>query len=160
MIISLFISPRDISLEFALLNRAFFALILIIASVFIAEYVGNVEGLALSEERYRNLIEWQPQGIIVCRKGVIAYINPAGQRLFGTVDGETIAGRPIAEMIDPAFREEFRQRLDQAELGARIDLNNVRILRKDLSPITVGISLGAMTWDNEPAVQILLQSPG
>jgi len=35
MAASLFLSPRDISIELALLDRAFFALILVIASVFI-----------------------------------------------------------------------------------------------------------------------------
>ena len=59
---SLFLSPRDISLEYALLNRAFFALILVIASVFIEDYIANVEDLTLSEERYRHLIEWSPEG--------------------------------------------------------------------------------------------------
>lgn len=52
MTASLFLSPRDISIEYALLNRTFFALILVIASIFIDEYIANVEGLALSEERY------------------------------------------------------------------------------------------------------------
>ncbi len=69
MATSLFLSPRDISIEYALLNRAFFALILVIASVFIEDYIYNVEGLAVSEERYRYLIEWSPEGIIVVKKG-------------------------------------------------------------------------------------------
>src|SRR5271169_205295 len=68
MAITLFLSPRDISLGYALLDRAFFALILVIASVFIEDYVANVGGLALSEERYRHLIEWLPEGIVVCRQ--------------------------------------------------------------------------------------------
>jgi hypothetical protein len=41
MATSLFLSPRDISIEYALLNRAFFALILIIASIFIEDYILN-----------------------------------------------------------------------------------------------------------------------
>jgi hypothetical protein len=77
MAVSLFLSPRDISIEFALLNRTFFAFILIIASVFIEEYVSNVEGLAANEERYRSLIEWLPEGIAVYRQGAIAYTVPA-----------------------------------------------------------------------------------
>ena len=68
MAASLFLSPRDISIEYALLNRAFFAFILVISSIFIEEYVSNVEGLALSEERYRYLTECSPDGIIVYRR--------------------------------------------------------------------------------------------
>jgi hypothetical protein len=47
MAASLFLSPRDISIEYALLNRAFFALILVIASIFIGDYISNVEGSRL-----------------------------------------------------------------------------------------------------------------
>lgn len=35
MAVSLVLSPRDVSIEYAMLNRAFFALILVIASFFI-----------------------------------------------------------------------------------------------------------------------------
>jgi PAS domain S-box-containing protein len=158
MAVSLFVSPRDISLGYALLNRAFFALILVIASVFIEEYVANVGELARSEERYRHLIEWLPEGIIVCRAGAIAFINPAGARLLGAGSGEDLAGRTIADMIDPAFRTEFQERVAQAGLGARIDLENVRIIRQNHSPVTVGMSLGAMVWDKETAVQIVIRN--
>ena len=50
MTVSLFLSPRDISLEYAVLNRAFFALILVIASVFIEDYIANVEDYATKNE--------------------------------------------------------------------------------------------------------------
>lgn len=157
MSISLFLSPRDISLELALLNRAFFAMILVIVSVFIDEYVANVEILAKSEERHRKLIEWLPEGIIVCHNGKIAYINPAGTRLLGANRGDDLTGHPITEIIVPEFQEGFQKRVAQAELGARIDNESVRILRQKLGPITVGISLGAMFWDKEAAVQILMR---
>ena len=79
MAASLFLSPRDLPIEYALIDRAFFALILIIASFFITDYVANVEDIASSEERYRSLIEWLPEGIVVYREDGIAYINPAGE---------------------------------------------------------------------------------
>jgi PAS domain S-box-containing protein len=159
MIISLFLSPRDISLEFALLNRAFFAMILIIASVFIDEYIANVQELVQSEERHRHLIEWLPEGVIVSHHGKIAYVNPAGTRLFGAGIGDILPGRMIADMIDPEFKELFRNRLAQAELGARIEMDKVRILPLNGNAVMVGMSLGAMFWDKEPAVQIVIRNP-
>jgi len=94
MAASLFLSPRDIPLELALLNRIFFALILIIASLFIRDYIANVEDLALSEGRHRSLIELLPEGVIVCKHGKIAYINPFGTRLFGADRPENLIGSP------------------------------------------------------------------
>jgi PAS domain S-box-containing protein len=158
MAASLFLSPRDISMEYALLDRTFFAFILVIASVFIEEYVSNVEGLAQSEERYRSLIEWLPEGIVVYRQEEIVYINPAGIRLLGTDRGEIPAGLDIFSMVDPGVRELFRQRVAQAEIGARLNLDKVRLIRQDGSEVMVDIVLGPAFWDKGTAVQIVIRN--
>jgi PAS domain S-box-containing protein len=158
MAVSLFLSPRDVSLEFALLNRTFFALILIIASFFIKDYVSNIEDLASSEERYRSLIEWLPEGIVVYRQGGIAYVNPAGIRLFGADRRENLTGRDIISMIDPGIQELFRQRVAQAELGARLNLDKVRLIRQGGSGVTVNMVFGPVFWDNRTAVQIVIRN--
>jgi PAS domain S-box-containing protein len=157
MAASLFLSPRDISLEFALLNRAFFALILIISSIFIEDYISNVEGLALSEARYRHLIEWSPQGIIVLDKGEIKYANPGGVRLFGTDSNEQLISRNIIEFIEPGWQEIFRQRLAQAAIGAQMDIDNVHFIRQDGSNVTLGMYLAPVIWNNVKMIQIVMR---
>ena len=158
MAASLFLSPRDISIELALLDRAFFALILVIASLFIEDYVSNVEGLTLSEERYRHLIEWLPEGIIVYRQEKIAYVNPAGIRLLGADCRENLIGRDIIDMIDPGWQAIFRERVVQAALGAQMNIDKVQLIRNDGSSVTVGMSLGAALWDKETAVLIVMRN--
>jgi len=158
MAITLFLSPRDISPGYALLDRAFFALILIIASVFIEDYVANVGGLALSEERYRHLVEWLPEGIIVYRQDTIAYVNPAGARTLGADSPEKLIGHGIIDRIDPSFQAIFRERIAQAALGAPMELGKIRLVRLDGSDATVAIALGTVFWDRETAVQIILRN--
>ena len=162
MAASLFLSPRDISIEYALIDRTFFAVILVIASFFIKDYVSNVEDLVSSEERYRALIEWLPEGIVVYRQeggmGGIAFINPAGIRLLGGDHGENMTGSDIINMIDPGFQELFRQRVAQAALGARMNLDKVRLIRKDGSDVTVDMYLGTLFWDKGTAVQIVMRN--
>jgi len=158
MAASLFLSPRDISIEYALLNRAFFAMILVIASIFIEEYVSNVEDLTLSEEHYRHLIEWSPEGIIVYRQGGIAYVNPVGIRFLGADRGEDLMGRDIIDMIDPEGQAIFRERVAQATLGAQMNIDNVRLIRQDGSHVTVGMSLAPVFWDKGTAVQIVMRN--
>ena len=158
MAVSLFLSPRDISVEYAILDRTFFAIILVIASMFVKEYVSNVEGLALSEERYRTLVEWLPEGIIVYRQEGIAYINPAAIRLLGTDRGENPADLDIVSMVDPGFRELFRQRVAQAGLGARLNLDKVRLIRQDGSGVTADMVFGPAFWDKGTAVQIVIRN--
>jgi PAS domain S-box-containing protein len=158
MAASLFLSSPDISVGYALIDRIFFALVLVTASFFIKDYVANVEGLASSEERYRALIEWLPEGIVVYREGEIVFINPAGIRLLGGEPGEILTGRDITGMIDTGSRELFRQRIAQAAHGARMDLDNVRLIRKDGSNVTVGMSLGTISWDKGTAVQLVMRN--
>ena len=157
MTASLFLSPRDISIEYALLNRAFFALILIITSIFIEDYISNVEDLALSEERYRHLIEWSPEGIIVVLQGEIAYVNPVGIRSLGADRGETLIGRNIIELIDPEWQEIFRQRFAQATIGAQMNIDKIGIVRQDASRVSMGLDLAPVVWNKVSAIQIVMK---
>jgi PAS domain S-box-containing protein len=158
MVISFFLSPRDMSVEYALIDRVFFVSVLVVASFFIKDYISNVEGLVSSEERYRSLIEWLPEGIVVYREGAIAYVNPAGTRLLGADLGENLTGRDIISMIDPEFQALFRQRVAQAALGARMNIDNVRLMRLDKREVTVDIYLGVVFWGNGTAVQIVMRN--
>jgi PAS domain S-box-containing protein len=158
MTASLFLSQQDISMEYALLNRTFFALILVTASLFISEYIANVESLAMSEERYRYLIEWSPEGIIVLSKGEIAYMNPVGIRFFGVNNGENLIGKDMNELIEQGSKVLFQQRFAQATIGAQMNIDNVRIIRQDGSHVTVGMYLAPVIWNNEKATQIVIRN--
>jgi len=157
MAASLFLSPRDIPIEYALLNRAFFALILVIASIFIDDYISNVEDLALSETRYRHLTEWSPEGIIVLIQGGIAYVNPVGIRFFGADRIESLIGCDILDLIDPEFREIFRQRYAQAMLGAQMTIDKVRIIQQNGSQKVIGMYLAPVFWNKALAIQIVMR---
>jgi PAS domain S-box-containing protein len=158
MAISLFLSPRDMSMEYAVLNRVFFALVLVITSFFIKDYVSNVEGLVSSEERYHTLIDWLPEGIVVYRpEGGIVFVNPAGIRVLGADSWENMTGSDITPLIDPGFQELFRQRISQAVLGARKDLDKVRLIRKDGTGVIIDMSLGKVLWDKETVEQIVMR---
>jgi len=158
MAASLFLSPRDIPIEYALLNRTFFAFILIISSIFIEEYISNVEGLALSEERYRYLTECSPDGIVVYQGGGIAYVNPAGMRFLGADRRENLIGRDIIDMVDPEQKALVRERVAQAALGARMVIDKVRLIGQDKTQMTVGISLASVFWNKGKAVQIVMRT--
>ena len=160
MAVSLFLSPRDVSLELALLNRIFFAIILIIASFFIRDYVANVEGLASSEQRYRSLIEWMPEGIFVCRDGLIVYVNPAGARMLGFLRKEELLGTEIIRKIDTESWTLFEERLAQAAIGAEAAIDTIQLIRPDGSSITAGALLKSIVWDHQDAVQIVLKMIG
>ena len=153
-------SPRDISgisILFALLNRVFLSLLLLVSAFFIRGYTRNLEELRISEERYRFLTEYSPDAVIVCNQGRILYTNPAGIRLFGADRREGLIGKDIVDRIDPGDRDTFVERIGQASLGANMFLDRVRMIRFNGDPVQVQAALGRVVWDGQPAIQVILR---
>ncbi len=154
---SFFLSPRDVSEVFSLLNRVFFSLMLILSSVLIWNYNRNVNTLGASEERYRHLAEWSPDAILVCIPGSILYANQASFDLFGMKSYGGIVGRDLTDLVDPGEKDGVRERISRAMAGAPMELFRVRVLRSDGSRILVEASGGHTVWDEEPAIQVILR---
>jgi len=156
--ISFFLSPRDMLELFALVNRVFFAVLLIVMAFFIAQYKQNVENLRASEERYRYLTEWSPVAILVQEEGKILYINPAGIHLFAGNKDEDLLGQDLVQMISPDCRDSMQQRMAQALLGANMQIPETGLVRLDGKDIRAEVWLREIIWDGRPAVQIIFRA--
>ncbi len=155
---SFFLSPLDTSIIFALLNRVFFTLMLIVSAFFIWRYKRNVETIRTSEERYRYLTEWSPDAIIVYDEGKILYTNPAGLHLFGAASKDDLMGKDIVDLVQTTGRDQVREKISQAVLGARAQLPGTRLARLDGREIRAETLFGGIIWDGKPAVQIILRA--
>lgn len=158
MAISFFLSPRDMSELFALVNRVFFAVLLIVTAIFIAQFKQNVENLRTSEERYRYLTEWSPVAILVQEGGKILYVNPAGTRLFAGNKNEDLLGKDLVQMISPDSRDSMQQRMAQALFGANMQIPETGLVRLDGRDIRAEAWLREIIWDGRPAVQIIFRA--
>ncbi len=152
---SFFLSPRDISLVFALLNRVFFSVMLIVSSLLIWNHKKYEDNLIRGEERYRNLVEWLPDAIMVYHEGSILYVNPASLYFFGADQKEDLVGRNLLDIIEPDHQQIIRERITQAALGARMLVPDVPVIRRDSRKINADISLGDVYWDGRHAVLIV-----
>jgi len=158
--LSFFLSPRDTSLLFALANRLFFAIMLVVSAGLIWYFHRSIESMMMSEERFRSLTELSPEAVIVYRNGRIVYTNPAGLTLFGATTNDELRGRNIVDLIDPSQKDLMNTRLDQAMVGARMALDKIGISRLNGSHLVVDASLGKIEWCREPALQIILRDAG
>jgi PAS domain S-box-containing protein len=158
IVISFFLSPRDISELFAVVNRVFFAGLLIVTAIFIAQFKQNMENLRSSEERYRYLTEWSPVAILVQEGGKILYINPAGVRLFAGNNNDDLLGKDLVQLISLDSRERLQQRMDQALLGANMQIPETGLIRLDGRDIRAEVWLRKIIWDGKPAVQIIFRA--
>ena len=157
---SYFISPRDMSELFALINRVFFSLMLIVLSIFIWSYNRNMETLRINEERYRFMTECSPDAIIVYKEGKILYVNLSCQRLFFAERKEDLVGKDILDLFSAGERDSVRQKISQAIIGVRLVLDKVRMLRLNGTDILLQVSLGKIIWDKEPALLAIIRVAG
>jgi len=155
--ISYFVSPRDISELFALINRLFVSAMLIGTAILITRYKQSIEDLQKSERKYRYLTDWSPDAIMVQQEGKIVYTNPAGQRLFLARTNEELLGKNILHLISPDERKNISQKLDQVLLGEKMQIPQTSLVRLDGRRISVEGWLGEIIWDGKNAVQIILR---
>jgi PAS domain S-box-containing protein len=156
--LSFFLSPRDMSMTFALLDRVFFSVMLIVSAFFIWRDKQNVDTIRTSEERYRYLTEWSPDAIIVYDDGKILYTNPASLHLFGAANKDDLIGKDIVDLVQPGERDQVREKISQAALGARVQLPGTRLARLDGREIRAETLFGGIIWDGRPAIQIILRA--
>ncbi|HEX5058817.1 MAG TPA: ATP-binding protein [Kofleriaceae bacterium] len=70
-----------------------------------------VEALRSSEARFRLLVEAAPDGVVILRRGDIAFINPRATQMLGLEKGEDPIGRSIASFLMPADAALATQRI-------------------------------------------------
>jgi PAS domain S-box-containing protein len=107
-----------------------------------------------SEARYRSLVELSPDAILVHTGGRYIFTNPAGLRLFGAADAEDLLGRRVLELVHPDSLETVRRPVD---VGKRLDLREVKILRLDGQTIEVEVTATPIQYQGQPAIQVVLR---
>ena len=56
-----------------------------------------------SEERFRALVTWSPEPMLVHLGGNVIYANPAAIKIFGAKSANELEGKPLLELIHPDF---------------------------------------------------------
>jgi PAS domain S-box-containing protein len=150
-------TPRDVPEAFALANRVFFSIMLIVSAVFIRLFTRNVENLRINEERYRNLTEWAPDAIVVLNENGVVYCNPSAVRLLVLEGADSLQGKDLIDLVAEEDRERMQMRVHQSMIGARIEALQVHLVRPDGSVFLAEASLGKIVWDETPGVQVILR---
>jgi PAS domain S-box-containing protein len=105
------------------------------------------EALMKSEERYRTLIENQGEGTaIVDINENITYINPAGERIFGMLQGE-IVNRNLSEFVDSEEMKVITEQTQERSQG-QISTYELNIKRQDGEKRVILVT-GTPQFDND-----------
>ena len=101
------------------------------------------EAVRESEQRFRQVAEHAPFGIVVESGRAIRYLNPAAARLFGAANPHQLVGAPLLDRVHPE---------DRAAGPAQR-----RCLRLDGEPFPVEIFRSPIVFDGQPAALLLIR---
>ena len=124
----------------------------------ITERKDSEASLRASEERYRSLVEWTPEPVVVHGAGKTLYVNPAAIKMFGATSASELVGRPMLDLIHPDFRKTVAERVKHnAEPGSSTPMLEQKLLKLDGSVIDVEVQGVHVRFDGKPAVQTAMR---
>jgi diguanylate cyclase (GGDEF)-like protein/PAS domain S-box-containing protein len=111
-----------------------------------------------SEERYRQLAEMSPDGILVDCHGRYVYANQAAARILGARSPNDIVGRRPLDFVDKSHQHVIAEHTTRM-LEDDKKVSPVTIPYRQLSGASVDIqvTMGRVAWENEPAIQVMLR---
>jgi PAS domain S-box-containing protein len=109
------------------------------------------QALREAEERYRNLIEFLPDAVLVSDGDRIVFANPAGARLVGASRPEDLVGRSLLELFHPDYQSAVSQRTQRA-LQERLPgpPERRKIVRLDSTLLDVETAVTPIVFDGKP----------
>ena len=116
------------------------------------------DSLRSSENRYRQLVELSPDGIVIHRNGILKYINPAGAAILGADTEEEILGHNVLDFFPEEIHDAVRKRLNDLYVNkVSIPLTGVEMLRTDGTRIHVEYAAMPFEMDGTTAVQVVIR---
>ena len=114
--------------------------------------------LRASEERFRTLIEWSPEAILVHRQRQIIYVNPAAIRLFGASHAQELLGRDPKELVHPDSRATQEARMKSLNEGATtLPMVESKFVKIDGQSIEVQVQGTSVIYDGAPAIHVSIR---
>jgi PAS domain S-box-containing protein len=110
-----------------------------------------------SEERFRQVVESAPEGIIVEIDRRMQYLNPAALRLLGANSASQLLGRPVRSIIHPDDHEAAEVRAALVDRGECVPPAERRFLRLDGSELVSDTSITHLEYNQRPAILVFLR---
>ncbi|MFQ5456862.1 MAG: PAS domain S-box protein [Myxococcota bacterium] len=111
------------------------------------------EALRRSSERFRQLIERMPEGMVVHRFGPIVYANPKAASAIGYDTPDEMIGLSVVDLVAPEIREAARERVERMRETGRPDpAREMYLRRKDGRSTIAEMESIPIDFDGAPAV--------
>ena len=123
-----------------------------------AERARSEAALQESERRFRSMIEWAPEPIIVHRADRLLYVNSAAVATLGAASAQELMARAVRDLVHPDSMTELMSRTwSGLALGVSSPMIEIKWVRLDGPSIDVQVHSIGLLYDGELAVQTLFQ---
>lgn len=122
----------------------------------ITRYKLSEEKFKQQEIKYKAMMDTLPMGIGIYQNKKIVFINPAGVRLLGAKNELDILSNPVSKIISPKIASSLRQKLNKVEFGETIEPFEEKLIRFDGTEFYAEIITNKLTYEGNPAVQIIV----
>jgi PAS domain S-box-containing protein len=114
--------------------------------------------LQAAEERYRHLVDFSPDAVLVNFEGRIVYVNAAAVRLFGAARREDLLGRSPLDFVPVNLRAKIEARNKETlESGLPGRVGAQERTRLDGSIVHLETVAAPVAWEGGTAVQVIFR---
>ena len=109
-----------------------------------------------SEERYRGVVDFLPDGVAMHKDGKIVFANPAYSRLVGAESPGELIGRDILDFVHPDYRTDVQNRTKNIyQEGVVTDGIEEKMLRLDGLVVDVEVTAMPVTIQGDSYIQAI-----
>jgi PAS domain S-box-containing protein len=110
-----------------------------------------------SEDKYRGVVTWASDGILMVQDGICIYLNPKVAELFGGKADELI-NKPFADFLSQSEREIVMDRYRRRMAGENVDsIFETVVVNKQNEPLDIEINAGIIMLDGKTTDLIFLR---
>lgn len=111
-----------------------------------------------SEEKYRLLADFNPDGIVVHALGKIVYANERAMKLLGAVSREDILDKDPFDFIHPNYHQLVKERIKNSrERGEPTDPAEEVFLRVDGKHVALEVTSIPFSYEGKPGTQVVIR---
>ena len=114
-----------------------------------------------SEERFRALVEWSPEAMLVHLVGKIVFANPAASKILGAGTANALEGKALLDLVHPDFHPALQAGLKKmADQGGAAPRAELRCLKLDGTAFDVEAQSIATSYDDKQVTLTSLHDIG
>ncbi len=119
------------------------------------------KALRKSEERYRKLVEFSPDGICVYDGEIVKFVNTAAAKIIGSESPEKMIGRKAMDYLHPDYHQQAKTRIELLQNEGDVSpLTEEKIIKEDGTILDVEVMGTKISFLGEPAIQIFFRDIG